>query len=108
MGFFNFLIVKGDNIFINITSGRKTQAIGLLFTAYARYEKVRKIAYNPEEDKGLIVYLPRLSFKLTESQKKILEETGNKKYNSIGDLAQKIDLLTAMLYRAIDELKDMD
>ena len=30
------------------------------------------------------------------------------KYASISDLSQKIDLSTAMLYRAIDELKDMD
>ncbi len=97
-----------DTIYVNITSGRKTQAIGLLFAAYARHDKVKKIAYNPEEDKSSVVYLPRLSFKLTDSQKKILEEIGNSKYDSIGDLAKKIDLSTAMLYRAIDELKDMD
>jgi len=97
-----------DHIFVNITSGRKTKAIGLLFAAYARHERVSKIAYNPEEDKGSIIYLPRLSFKLSDSQKRILEEIGKKKYESIGDLANKIDLSTAMLYRAIDELKDMD
>lgn len=97
-----------DIVYVNITSGRKTQAIGLLFAAYARHDKVKKIAYNPEEDKGAIVYLPRLSFKLTDSQKKILEEIGNGKYDNIGDLAKKIDISTAMLYRAIDELKDMD
>ncbi len=97
-----------DHIFVNITSGRKTKAIGLLFAAYARHERVSKIAYNPEEDKSAIVYLPRLSFHLTESQKKILGEIGKKKYDSITDLANKIDLSTAMLYRAIDELKDMD
>ena len=99
---------KEDHIFVNITAGRKTKAIGLLFGAYARHERVSKIAYNPEEDKASIVYLPRLSFNLTESQKKILIEVGNKKYESISDLAQKIDLSTAMLYRAIDELKDKD
>jgi len=99
---------KEDHIFVNITSGRKTKAIGLLFAAYARHERVSKIAYNPEEDKSAIIYLPRLSFQLTESQKKILEEIGKKKYDSITDLATKIDLSTAMLYRAIDELKNMD
>jgi len=98
----------GNEIYVNITSGRKTKAIGLLFAAYARHDKVKKIAYNPEDDKNAIVYLPRLSFKLTDSQKRILEEIGNGKYDSIGDLAKKIDLSTAMLYRAIDELKDMD
>ncbi len=99
---------KDDLIYINITSGRKTKAIGLLFAAYARHERVRKIAYNPEEDKNAVVYLPRLSFKLTESEKKVLEYIDKDKYENISDLAKKIDLSTAMLYRAIDELKGMD
>src|SRR3989344_7544796 len=99
---------KDDPIYINITSGRKTKAIGLLFAAYARHDRVKKIAYNPEEDKSAVVYLPRLSFKLTESQKKILEYVDAGNYASIKELSEKIDLSTAMLYRAIDELKDMD
>lgn len=99
---------KDDTIYINITSGRKTKAIGLLFAAYARHDKVKKIAYNPEEDKTSVVYLPRLSFKLSESEKTVLRQIDEGKYESIKDLAKKIDLSTAMLYRAIDELKDKD
>src|SRR3990167_8141119 len=99
---------KDDPIYVNITSGRKTKAIGLLFAAYARHDRVKKIAYNPEEDKNAVVYLPRLSFKLTESEKKVLEYIDKDKYENISDLAKKIDLSTAMLYRAIDELKDQD
>jgi len=97
-----------DHIFVNITSGRKTKAIGLLFAAYARHDRVSKIAYNPEDDKSSIVYLPRLSFKLTENQKRILELIDNKKCKTIADFADKIDLSTAMVYRAIGELEDMD
>ena len=96
-----------DWIFVNITSGRKTKAIGLLFASYARHSRVKKIAYNAD-DKNTVVYLPRLSFKLTESQKKILDYIGEKEFKSIGDLADKVELSKAMLYRAIDELKDMD
>jgi len=33
---------KDDIIYINITSGRKTKAIGLLFAAYARHDKVKR------------------------------------------------------------------
>jgi CRISPR-associated protein Csa3 len=99
---------KEDIIYVNITSGRKPKALGLLFAAYARHDKIKKIAYNPEEDKASIVYLPRLSFKLSESQKQILEKIEQNKYESISDLAAKVDLSTAMLYRAIDELKDID
>ena len=99
---------KEDSIYINITSGRKTKAIGLLFAAYARHDSIKRIAYNPEEDKTAIVYLPRLSLKLTESEKKVLKHIENGKYENTGDLAKKIDLSSAMLYRAIDELKDKD
>lgn len=99
-----------DDIYINITSGRKTKAIGLLFAAYARHERVKKIAYNPEEDKNTVVYLPKLCFRLTESQKKILEyiDSGRYKGQSYTELAKAIDMSQAMLYRAVDELKDMD
>ena len=55
---------RDDEIYFNITAGRKTQSIGVLFGAYTRSEYVRKIAYNPEEDKTAVVYLPILSFRL--------------------------------------------
>ena len=99
---------KDDIIYVNITSGRKTKAIGLLFAAYARHDRVKKIAYNPEEDKTAVVYLPRLSFKLSESEKKILEVLDKGKYETPSDIAGKVDMSTAMLYRALDELRDMD
>lgn len=103
---------KDDEIYANITSGRKTRAIGLLFAAYARHDRVRRIAYNPEEDRKAIVWLPRLSFKLSESQKIILEAIDEGKYESIKDLADKLGekntLSTAMVYRAIGELEDLD
>lgn len=97
-----------SEIYVNITSGRKTQAIGLLLASYARHERVKKIAYFPEEEVGSIVYLPRLSFRLSDIQKTILEEIEKKKYASISELSDKIKLSTAMVYRHVDELKDMD
>ena len=99
---------KEDYIFINITSGRKTKAIGLLFAAYVRHDRVSKIAYNPEEDKNKVIYLPKLRFILTEKQKSILEELDKHPESSIANLSDKIDISTAMLYRAIAELEDMD
>jgi len=100
---------KDDEIFINITSGRKTKALGLLFAAYARCSQVKKIAYNPEEDKTAVVWLPKLSFKLNESQKSVLNALAEKDYSKISltELADKIEISRAMLYRNIDELRDM-
>lgn len=101
---------RDDQIFINITSGRKTKALGLLFAAYVRHDRVRKIAYNPEEDKNSIIYLPKICFKLTDSQKKVLEaiEIPEHKGKSWADIAEDVGLSRAMFYRAVDELKDMD
>ncbi|MCB9362053.1 CRISPR locus-related DNA-binding protein [Candidatus Woesearchaeota archaeon] len=97
---------KDDKIFINVTSGRKTKAMGLLFAAYARIDRIARIAYNPEEDKKAVIYLPKLSFKLTESQKKLLEALD--KNTDMAKLAEKVDISRAMLYRNIDELRDLD
>ncbi len=101
---------KDDEIYINITSGRKPKALGLLFAAYTRCDKIKKIAYNPEEDKTAVVYLPILSFKLTESQKKVLEILDDEKNSKLSfkDLAEKAGVSRAMFYRNIDELKDMN
>lgn len=100
---------KNDDIYINITSGRKTKALGLLFAAYARDQRVKKIAYNPEEDKNSVIWLPKLSFKLNESQKSVLETLAEKDYSktSLTELAVKIGISRAMLYRNIGELRDM-
>jgi len=100
---------REDKIYVNITASRKTQALGLLYAAYARSERVRKIAYNPEEDKNTVVYLPKLSFKLKESQKKILDVIDDKDYSKLSwtDMAKKIGISPAMFYRNIDELKDL-
>jgi CRISPR-associated protein Csa3 len=98
---------KNDVLYVNITSGRKTQALGLLYAAYARIDRIKKIAYNPEEDKSSVVYLPKLCFKLTESQKRLLETINEDDYKTPMQLAEKVDMSRAMLYRNIDELRDL-
>jgi CRISPR-associated protein Csa3 len=99
---------KNDEIYINITAGRKTQSMGVLFGAYARSNYVKRIAYNPEEDKTAVVYLPILSFKLNESQQAIMECIDKKRIETYADIAKETELSSAMVYRSIDELKHMD
>jgi len=99
-----------DEVYINITSGRKTKALGLLFAAYTRAKRIKKIAYNPEEDRSAVVYLPRLSFKLNESQLKIIEyiDSSKAKDSNYTDLAKEAGVSQAMFYKAVGELKEMD
>lgn len=94
-----------NEIIVNITSGRKTQSMGVLFGAYARKDHVKRIAYYPDgEEKGSVVYLPILSLKLTDSQAKILDSIKSKKIQSHKTLADQTGLSTAMIYRAVDDL----
>lgn len=98
---------KEDEIYINVTSGRKTKAIGLLFGAYARCSRVKKIIYYPEEKEASPVFLPKLQFNLNESQKKVLEYLEQGKYATLMELSEKIDISRAMLYRNIKELEEL-
>lgn len=98
------LCLEGQ-IIVNITSGRKTQSMGVLFGAYARNKYVKKIAYYPEgPEKGTVVYLPILSLKLTDSQEKILDSIKSNKIQSHKTLADATGLSTAMVYRAVEDL----
>ena len=97
---------KDDKIYVNVTSGRKTQALGLLYGSYARPGRVKKIAYNPEEDKKAVVYLPKLSFNLTTSESEVLDSIAKNPSLSIAELADKVGISRAMLYRNIIELKN--
>jgi len=99
---------KGGNIiYANITSGYKTKAIGLLLACYIRHDFVKKIAYNPYEEKNIVIYLPRFSFKLSESQKSVLEQL-DAGCTKATEISEKLKISPAMIYRAIAELEDMD
>ncbi len=101
------LLSDKDEIYIDITSGRKTKALGLLFGAYARINRIKRIMYVKEEDKS-IVSLPRLSYSITPGQHKIITYLLNHEITSMSQFARKIDMSQAMLYKHIKELKDMD
>ncbi|PIN84998.1 MAG: hypothetical protein COV47_04455 [Candidatus Diapherotrites archaeon CG11_big_fil_rev_8_21_14_0_20_37_9] len=96
-------IPSKDKIYINITPSRKTQAIGLLYSAYKRPKMIHKIFYISEE-KNQIITLPLLEFLVTESQQQILENL--KPNTNITELAEKLHQSRAMLYRNIKELKE--
>ncbi|MEA3514959.1 MAG: CRISPR-associated CARF protein Csa3 [Nanoarchaeota archaeon] len=100
------LLSDKDEIFVDITAGRKIKALGLLFGSYARINRVKKIMYV-KEDKS-IVSLPRLSYSLSPGQHKIVNHLLNHEVSSMSRFANKINLSQAMLYKHIRELKEMD
>ena len=101
------LLSDKDEIYVDITAGRKTKALGLLFGSYARTDRIKKIMYVKEEDKS-IISLPKLSYAITPGQYKIVHYLHKNTIVSMIDLAKEIDISRAMLYKHIKELKDMD
>jgi len=94
----------GRNIIVNITGARKTQSLGALYGAYARRELVEKVVYITEEDNE-VIELPLLSFDLSKTKKRILEEI-NKGEVSVRNLAKTVGISRAMIYHHIRELKE--
>lgn len=96
---------EGNEIIVNISGGRKPQALGALFGCYARHEMVKKIVYVTEEDKH-IIELPILNFGISKTKRKILEEL-EKDGISVKNLSDKIGISRGMTYNHIRELRDM-
>jgi len=100
-----------DQIYINVTGGRKTLSLGLLFGAYTRANKIKEIVYVTEE-KGQFVILPKLDVDLSDSERKVLEYILRcNKDNSdliITRLAEDVGLSRAMVYKVLIELESHD
>ena len=93
-----------DEILINVSSGRKPMALGLIYGAYARISKIKNIFYIVHETNKLI-YLPKLGFDVSDKQKEIMEILDKNPNMSLNDLSTKVDLSRGMVYRHIDELR---
>ncbi|MCC7559382.1 MAG: CRISPR locus-related DNA-binding protein [Methanobacterium sp.] len=95
----------GRNIVVNISGGRKPQALGALFGSYARHNMVEKIVYITEEDKN-IIDLPILNFGISKTKRIILEELCAGE-NNVKNLSIKIGISRGMTYNHIRELREM-
>jgi CRISPR-associated protein Csa3 len=96
---------EDDKIIVNITSGRKTQSLGLLYGAYARARYVNRIVYISEEEHK-VIDLPKLSFNLTKSQERLLQKISEKKHSTLNQLAEFTEISRGMLYRNLRDLQD--
>ncbi|NYB53065.1 MAG: CRISPR locus-related DNA-binding protein [Methanobacteriaceae archaeon] len=96
---------KGRKIVVNISGGRKPQALGALFGCYARQDMIEKIVYITEEDKN-IIELPKLNFGISRTKRIILEEIASGE-NNVKNLSTKIGISRGMTYNHIRELREM-
>lgn len=95
----------GKNVLINVSGGRKPQAFGALFGAYARSDMVKKVVYVTEEDNFMIEF-PILSFNLSPTKKVILELIQNGT-SAVENIAANVGISKGMAYNHLRELKVM-
>ena len=96
---------NGNKVMINVSGGRKPQAFGALFGAYARSDMVNRIVYVTEEDNSIIDF-PILGFNISHTKKKILENIRSG-ITSVNEIGKSVDISKGMAYNHLRELKAM-
>ncbi len=94
-----------NNLSVNITGGRKTLALGLLFAAYSRKSLISKIVYSVEETNETIC-LPKLPFSIEATKKDILCIL-NQGQSSVINIAKTTNISRMAVYRHLKDLRDM-
>ena len=95
----------GNKVMINVSGGRKPQAFGALFGAYARSDMVDRIVYVTEEDNSIIDF-PILGFNISNTKKRILENIQSG-ITSVNEIGKSVDISRGMVYNHLRELKAM-
>lgn len=98
-------INEDNEIYVNVTCGRKPQSMGLTFGSYARIGKITSIVYVTEEDKKFI-YLPKLSYEITESQRALLEMIQAKTLKNLNQVSEELNFSKGISYRNFETLKN--
>lgn len=100
-------IHNSNEIYVDVTTGRKTKSFGLLFGSFSRVNRIKKITYINPEDNSILI-LPKMGYSLTDGQRKLIDHIQNNKIKSIMDAASKLNISRGAIYRHIKELKDMN
>ncbi|AFC99937.1 CRISPR locus-related DNA-binding protein [Methanocella conradii HZ254] len=96
---------KGQRVMVNVSGGRKPQAFGALFGAYARKEMVDKVVYVTEEDQ-FVVEFPLLGFGISDTKRLVLEQL-EKGETSVSNIAKNLGISKGMAYGHLRELKSL-
>lgn len=94
-----------NNIIVNISGGRKPQALGALFGSYARHQLVDSIVYIKQEG-NIPLELPVMSFKLSSTKIKLLKSLEDG-ISTVNELATILNISRGMTYNHLRELRDM-
>lgn len=94
-----------SNIYVDITQGKRTQLLGLLFASYRKAERVKKILYGKEigEKKYELVTLPKFYFKNKDVE---LLEALSKGFTPKQIIEEKQIVSRGTFYNKMEEFED--
>lgn len=101
------IYTQDTEIYLDLTSGRKTKSIGILLAGYQRSDKIKDILYFTQEINQMVT-LPKLSFEISKKSSDLLEIIA-KKPVSLPELANNKKLNTmgrTSVYLNIRDLKE--
>lgn len=96
---------SGNKIVVNISGGKRPQALGTLFGAYSKHQFVDRIVFVNDSRKE-ITDLPILRYDISSTKKKILKCLIDG-CNSVKQLSDEINISRGMIYNHIRGLRNM-
>jgi CRISPR-associated protein Csa3 len=95
---------KKSEIILHITEGRKITSLALLFSGYARKEKVFE-SYYVEEENDTLLLLPIIQFGISENKKEFLRQI-EKGIMDTTEIMKNLKIKQSATYKYIKELKE--
>jgi CRISPR locus-related DNA-binding protein len=95
---------NNNQVFVNITGGRKTASIGALLGVFKNVDKVKEVFYVTEEEHGILP-LPKISWTLQHTKYKLLKLV-SEGMSDIEVLKEELDISRTMTYTHLRDLKD--
>jgi len=95
---------KGNEIILHITEGRKITSLALLFSGYARKNKVSESYYVEEEGDKMLALPVVVKFDISDNKKKFLQEV-EKGITDTEKVMKDLNIKQSAVYKYIKELK---
>jgi len=96
---------KGNEIILHITEGRKITSLALLFSGYARKDKVSESYYVEEEGNKMLPLPVIVKFDISDNKKKFLQEI-EKGNTNLENIRKNLDIKESASYKYLKELKE--
>ena len=96
---------KENEIILHITEGRKITSLALLFSGYARRNKVSESYYVQEEDDKILPLPVIVRFDISNNKKKFLQQI-EKGVTDTDRIMKDLNIKQSAVYKYIKELKE--